>query len=94
MIEIKCRYNGQKSPYGDYYREFTVKTTEGESRNDILVYIKRGEITCRPEKETWEKKLREGGEEADMRDYFRGYYTLTQIGKNEWLYTTVEPYTD
>ena len=40
------------------------------------------------------KKLREGGDEADMRYYFRGYYTLTQIGKNEWLYTTVEPYTD
>lgn len=94
MIEIKCRFNGQKSPYGDYYREFTVKTTEGESRNDILVYIKRGEITCRPEKETWEKKLREGGDEADARYSFRGYYTLTQTGKNEWLYTTVEPYTD
>lgn len=94
MIEIKCRFNGQKSRYGDYYREFKVRTTEGESRNDILAYIKRGEITCRPEKDTWEKKLRDGGDEADMRYYFRGYYTLTQIGENEWLYTTVEPYAD
>ena len=93
MFEIESISAGQERRYGDFIRKYRVKSDEPiqQVAADCLHYFGRD----LPAEAEWKQNIRIGAAHGDDPGYyFAGYYSLTIIGDDEYLFKVTEPFAD
>ena len=93
MIEAKQTHCGQHRRYGDFYREWEVKTDlpQGEVIEWCFENLYKRRV---PHASEWHVNIRVGGEkDGDPGYYFAGYYSIRKIDGG-YEFTICEPYAD
>lgn len=94
MIEAINTFTGQKSRYGDFFREWKVKT---DCSKEVTLewcfanLMKREKVL--PERQEWLQKQKKPDGSIDLSVYFRGYYTIKPTSDG-FQFTICEPYAD
>lgn len=92
-FEVKKTFCGQHERYGDFFREWEIKTdcTREETVEYCFSEILKYRVPCSSE---WRRNLRCGGEKwGDANYYFSGYYYLQTIDGG-FKFVICEPYDD
>ena len=92
-FEVKQTYCGQHERYGDFFREWEIKTdcTKEETLEYFFPEILKYRLPCSSE---WHKNITYGGEKwGDANYYFSGYYDLQTIDGG-FKFVICEPYDD
>lgn len=87
--DVKCTHSGQKQPYGDTFREFTVITDK--PMDEVTQYCKTHVSEC--ELTTAEYLADERAGVKDFGDHFRSNYRLTKTGDKSYRYIVTQPST-
>lgn len=94
MFEAKQTHCGQYKPYGDFIREWDIKTdlTKEEVLEKCFTELHKRRV---PESAEFHREIRRGTgkHSGDMGYYFAGYYTLKET-ENGYQFTITEPFTD
>lgn len=92
-FKAKLTHCGQHRRYGDFFREWDVKTTA--TREETIEWCFQNLYTRRvPHATEFRKNTVYGGEKShDMSYYFAGYYDLQET-ENGFKFIICEPYAD
>lgn len=94
MFEATQTHCGQYKRYGDFFREWAIKTDlpKGEALKRCFDELNEGRIL--PESAEWHKNVRHGGDKfSDAGYYFRGYYTIEKT-ETGYHFSICEPFAD
>lgn len=87
--DVKSTHSGQKRPYGDTFREFTVKSDKPES--EVQVYCTQQVRECELTNAEYLKDERAGVK--DFGDHFRSSYIFRKVSEGVYFYQITEPST-
>ena len=86
---VECTHTGQRRPYGDSFREFTIKTDKPES--DVKAYCIEHVHKCNLTSEEYLADERAGVK--DFGDHFRSNYKFRKVKDGVYFYQINEPST-
>ena len=83
-ISVEVVREGQPRPYADSEYEYKIKADCGEFM--VKAFCTKVLKPCVQTREEWNVK--------DADSYFRGYYTFSNVSKNEYKYYVNQPFCD
>jgi len=87
--DVVCTHSGQKRPYGDTFREFTIKTDKPE--NEVKDYCTESVYKCNLTTDEYLADERAGVK--DFGDHFRSNYKFRKVRDGEYSYVVTQPST-
>lgn len=92
--KVQQTYCGQYRPYGDFYREYLIKTDDEIKAVEKWALENIEGVKGKAPKSEWDNNVRYGGEKFHDADYyFKGYYYIFKVS-NGYKLVACEPYTD
>lgn len=88
-FDVVRTHSGQKRPYGDTFREFTVKSDLSEEQ--VQYYCTNNVYPCHLHYDTWLADYRKKGSTAT--EYFRNSFKFNKVRDGEYFYQVIQPST-